>query len=33
VTLCARCHMGEHGQLFYSPPAIKVCGKPKLRGK
>ncbi len=33
VTLCAACHMGEHGQLFYSVPAARVCSKPKpLRG-
>ena len=31
VTLCAHCHMGEHGQLFYSVPAIRVCNKPKPR--
>ena len=29
VTLCAYCHMGEHGQLFYSVPAVRVCSKPK----
>ncbi len=33
VTLCARCHMGEHGQLFYSVPATRVCSKPKPRRK
>jgi 5-methylcytosine-specific restriction endonuclease McrA len=33
VTLCAYCHMGEHGQLFYSLPATKVCSKPKPRRK
>jgi len=33
VTLCARCHMAEHGQLFYSAPAVKVCSKPKPRVK
>ena len=31
VTLCAYCHMGEHGQLFYSAPAVSVCTKPKPR--
>jgi 5-methylcytosine-specific restriction endonuclease McrA len=31
VTLCAYCHMGEHGQLFYSVPAGRVCSKPKPR--
>ena len=29
VTLCAYCHMAEHGQLFYSVPAVRVCNKPK----
>jgi hypothetical protein len=29
VTLCAYCHLGEHGQLFYSVPAGRVCRKPK----
>jgi 5-methylcytosine-specific restriction endonuclease McrA len=33
VTLRAYCHMGEHGQLFYSVPAARVCSKPKPRGK
>jgi hypothetical protein len=33
VTLCAYCHMGEHGQLFYSVPAARVCSKPKHRRK
>jgi len=28
ITLCAHCHMGEHGQLFYRLPAIRVCAKP-----
>jgi hypothetical protein len=31
VTLCAYCHRGEHGQLFYSVPAARVCSKPKSR--
>ena len=31
VTLCAYCHMEEHGQLSYNLPAIKVCSKPKAR--
>ena len=29
VTLCAYCHLAEHGQLFYSLPALSVCSKPK----
>jgi len=33
VTLCAHCHMAEHGQLFYSVPAARVCSKPKPRMK
>jgi 5-methylcytosine-specific restriction endonuclease McrA len=33
VALCAYCHMAEHGQLFYSVPAVRVCRKPKPRGK
>jgi len=33
VTLCAYCHLGEHGQLFYSVPAARVCSKPKPRKK
>jgi hypothetical protein len=33
VTLCAYCHLAEHGQLFYSVPAVRVCGKPKPRRK
>ena len=33
VTLCAHCHMEEHGQLCYTAPAIRVCSKPKPRGK
>jgi hypothetical protein len=33
VTLCAYCHMAEHGQLFYSVQAVRMCSKPKLRGK
>lgn len=31
VTLCAHCHMAEHGQLNYRPAAIKICEKPKSR--
>jgi len=30
-TLCAHCHIKEHGQLFFSAPAVKVCSKPKPR--
>jgi 5-methylcytosine-specific restriction endonuclease McrA len=33
VTLCAYCHMVEHGQLIYSIAAIRICGKPKPRRK
>jgi len=33
VTLCAYCHMAERGQLFYTLPAISVCGEPKPRRK
>jgi 5-methylcytosine-specific restriction endonuclease McrA len=33
VTLCAYCHMAEHGHLSYTIPAIKVCRKPKPRRK
>jgi 5-methylcytosine-specific restriction endonuclease McrA len=33
VTLCAYCHIEEHGQLFYSVPAARVCSKPKPRRK
>jgi hypothetical protein len=29
VRLCAYCHLAEHGQLFYSVPAVRVCSKPK----
>jgi 5-methylcytosine-specific restriction endonuclease McrA len=25
VTLCVHCHLDEHGQLFYSVPAGRVC--------
>jgi predicted HNH restriction endonuclease len=28
VTLCAYCHMVEHGQLSYTIPAVRVCSKP-----
>jgi hypothetical protein len=31
VALCAYCHMAEHGQLFYSVPAVRVCSRPKPR--
>jgi hypothetical protein len=33
VTLCAYCHMAEHGQLFYSVAAVRICSKPKPRRK
>jgi 5-methylcytosine-specific restriction endonuclease McrA len=33
VTLCAHCHMAEHGQLFYPLPALRVCSKSKPRRK
>jgi hypothetical protein len=33
VTLCAYCHIAEHGQLFYAMPAIRVCGRPQPRRK
>ena len=33
VTLCAYCHIEEHGQLFYSVPAARVCSEPKRRAK
>jgi Fe-S oxidoreductase len=33
VTLCVYCHLAEHGQLFYSVPAARVCSKPKARAK
>jgi 5-methylcytosine-specific restriction endonuclease McrA len=29
VTLCAYCHLAEHGQLCYSLPAVRACSKPK----
>jgi hypothetical protein len=29
VSLCAYCHMAEHGQLFYSVLAVRVCNKLK----
>jgi len=29
VSLCAHCHMEEHGQLYYSAPEAKVRSKPK----
>ena len=33
VSLCAQCHMEEHGQLYYSMRAAKACSKPKPRRK
>jgi 5-methylcytosine-specific restriction endonuclease McrA len=33
VSLCAQCHMEEHGQLYYSMIAAKACSKPKPRRK
>jgi len=33
VSLCAYCHMEEHGQLSYTIPAARVCSKPKPRRK
>jgi len=33
VALCAFCHMGEHGQLSYTLPALRVCNKPQPRRK
>ncbi|MBZ5672136.1 MAG: HNH endonuclease [Acidobacteriia bacterium] len=33
VTLCAYCHIEEHGQLSYPTPAARVCSKPKPRAK
>jgi 5-methylcytosine-specific restriction endonuclease McrA len=33
VTLCAYCHMEEHGQLSYAISAARVCSKPKPRTK
>jgi 5-methylcytosine-specific restriction endonuclease McrA len=33
VTLCAYCHMAEHGQLFYTVPAVRICSKPIPRRK
>jgi len=29
VSLCAHCHMEEHGQLNYTILAAKLCSKPK----
>ncbi len=31
ITLCAYCHLEEHGQLYFEPPAIKITDKPKGR--
>jgi 5-methylcytosine-specific restriction endonuclease McrA len=33
VTLCAHCHMEEHGQLYYSMIAARACSKLKPRRK
>jgi 5-methylcytosine-specific restriction endonuclease McrA len=33
VTLCAHCHLAEHGQLFFTLPAQRICSKPKPRRK
>jgi 5-methylcytosine-specific restriction endonuclease McrA len=33
LTLCAYCHIAEHGQLLYSVPAARVCSKPKPRAR
>jgi len=33
VTLCAYCHMAEHGQLFYSVQAVRMCSNPEPRSK
>ena len=33
VTLCAYCHMEEHGQLSYTIPAARACSKPKPEGR
>jgi 5-methylcytosine-specific restriction endonuclease McrA len=33
VTLCAYLHIAEHGQLFYSVLAVRVCRKPKPCGR
>jgi len=33
VTLCMYCHMAEHGQLFYSVPAARVCRTAEPRTK
>jgi len=31
VTLCAYCHMAEHGQLYFEPRAIEVATKANVR--
>jgi len=31
VSLCAHCHLEEHGQLSYTVPAIRICSKPQPR--
>ena len=33
VTLCAYCHMAEHGQLYFEPKAIQVTSKAQARGR
>jgi 5-methylcytosine-specific restriction endonuclease McrA len=33
VTLCAYCHLAEHGQLYFEPRAIQVAAKPQARGR
>jgi 5-methylcytosine-specific restriction endonuclease McrA len=32
VTLCAYCHMEEHGQLCFEPKAMKPVNKPREGG-
>jgi 5-methylcytosine-specific restriction endonuclease McrA len=29
VTLCAYCHLAEHGRLCYSVPGVRISSKPK----
>jgi len=31
VTLCAHCHLKEHGQLSYEVKALQAIGKPRRR--
>ena len=33
VTLCAYCHVAEHGQLFYPELALRACRMPKSCSK